>query len=345
MSPKKQLDNASLSNFCRQLTMIFKSGIYLEEGFKAMEEQNSIEEIDYEAILSELKSNPNLSRALESTNLFPVELIEMVQAGEQVGRLDQVFDQLTHYYRRQDETEKTLRDTLFIPFLLLCIMIVVIGVLAFYVLPIFVSVYESLGTGLSPLTTIMMNLGKGIAIVGFTLLIVLFVFILFTYLKSIRHPEKSSSITSLFLSLSPKLKDTINLARFTFIAQLLLRGGIETRSALTQSAASLHDGKTAAKLREIVSELKPGEGLPELLSKGEIYPPLLRSTISLALKTGKLDEVMGEISLYYEDEVQRVTNRFINRLEPTFVFGLSFLVGALLLSLMLPLISIMSSLG
>ncbi len=345
MSSIKTLDNATLSNFCRQLTMIFKSGIYLEEGFKAMEQQNPINEIDYKAILSELKNNPNLSHALESTQLFPTELIEMVQAGEQVGRLDQVFDQLTHYYRRQDETEKTLRDTLFIPFLLLCIMIVVIGVLAFYVLPIFVSVYESLGTGLSPITHIMMNLGKGIAIVGLVLLIGLLGFVIVTYVNSIRHPEKSNSITTLFLSLSPKLKDTVNLARFTFIAQLLLRGGIETRSALTQSAASLHDGETAVKLRKIISELKPGEGLPELLSRAQIYPPLLRSTITLALKTGKLDEVMGEISLYYEDEVQRVTDRFINRLEPTFVLSLSFLVGALLLSLMLPLISIMSSLG
>jgi type IV pilus assembly protein PilC len=161
----RALSADELSVFCAQLAMILKSGIPVAEGLSIM--HGDMQKTAGEAILADLNARVQaggpLHEALDGAGCFPKYMVDMVQIGSETGRLDEVMEQLSIYYEREEQIAKSVKSAVAYPLVMIVMMILVIGVLIVRVLPIFAQVFAQLGAEMSAFSVGVMNFGAASA--------------------------------------------------------------------------------------------------------------------------------------------------------------------------------------
>jgi type IV pilus assembly protein PilC len=341
MSTRRQHTDETLALFFTQLALIYDSGMDLRDGLDVLEHSQHVAMPD---LIARLKRTGKLSLALDDDPQFPQEAKLALHAAEVVGQEGQVAQHLANYYQRQDETKRFLRDILMLPVILITVLVLVMGVLSFVVVPVFEAVYQSLGGSVEPWVQTLVTLAKFSVIIA----LVLFGFIVLIVLKEALSAHWDTSHPSLIdrlLRYFPKLKAKTDLARFTFIAQLVLSAGLHPQEAMDLALAQVPAGSLKNTLVGSRKSLKPTSGLMDLLMASGVYPPLLQNTLAIAVKTGKTDQVMETVARKTQEDAEGRLMALLNRIEPILIVVLSAFVGIVLFSLIIPLIGIMSALG
>ena len=337
-----------ISLFCAQLALILKSGIPLQDGISAIGE--NITEPKAKKIIGQLQesvaSNTPFYQALKDSGVFPRYMVNMIEIGEKSGKLDNVMDALSVHYSREDQLKKSVRSAILYPFILVLMMSVVIGVLVIKVLPIFNQVFQDLGTEMSSFSTLIMNIGINVAKYAFIVILVLAVllFVAFLYSKT----QKGSVWFARFFSRfgpTKKLSARIASARFASVMSMMLSSGYDTDAALEMVPNIITNDVVSDKIAAARKDIAGGMSFAEAVTKAQLFPGIYSQMVSIGMKTGNMDSVMQKLADVYNEEVDRSINRAVSIIEPILVGILSIIIGAILLSVMLPLMGIMSSIG
>lgn len=156
------LSNKEAASFCSQMAMILKSGISSIEGVSIMLED--AKDADEKALLSRiydsLMQTGMFYESLEETGAFPSYLLQMVQIGEQTGRLDEVMNSLAEYYEKEANLAQTVKNAITYPLIMIVMMILVILVLVTKVMPVFNQVFRQLGTEMTGVSRAILSIGE-----------------------------------------------------------------------------------------------------------------------------------------------------------------------------------------
>jgi type IV pilus assembly protein PilC len=284
---------------------------------------------------------------MEQTERFPTYAVGLTSVGERTGRLEDALDALSRYYEARESQEQRLRSALTYPAILLLIMLVVIVVLLSQVLPVFNDVYASLGGQLTGVAGGLLVLGRWLDGVMPVLcgLLALAVVLLAAY--SISSPFRGW-VQSLWRKrrgdrgVSRKLND----AHTAQALAMGLRSGLSTEEALELAAQLLKDTPTAAqRCAQCRAKIEDGLGLAEALGETGVLPASACRLLSMGLRGGTGDAVMEEIARRLADEADLALESKAAKIEPTLVLITSLMVGIILLSVMLPLMHIMTAIG
>lgn len=343
MASTKLYDDETLFAFSTQLSLIYESGIPLSDGLTLLKSQNTV--LPMERLIEEVKRHGKLSKSLQDDPRFPYTFVQALSVAESIGQEDSVAKHLAHYYQRKHENRLFLKDILFMPLILLSILIVVMGVLSIAVLPIFEDVYSSLG-GTNPVwVDLILKVVQVVSFAGLALLALAIGWIIFIALRHKMDPSKQEDVIESLLRLFPESKYRADIARFSFITQLLLSSGIDNHQALKLAQDQVLPGKLLTQLKATSEHFNANEGLHELLQQAKIYPPLLQNTLELASKAGKLDITMEILSQKMQIEAENSLSATLNRIEPILVVALTIFVSTVLFSLIVPLLGVMSVIG
>lgn len=336
------------SLFCEQLSMILDSGLTLQEGLEAV-----VEEIDNhefkQAVLKmkeEISVGESFYHAASTVGIFDSYFLEMIQVGEKTGYLDQVMNQCAIYYNRIDSMQNKVKDALFYPTILLVMMILLMGILVIKILPIFREVLNSMGVDLSATSLVLMQVGQFLAQYGFIVLLIVVVIILIVYLYY-KVKFKNNAITEFLTAfpLTKKLMINIETSKVAFALSLLINSGMNLKESFASLHNLIHQSEMIKKINECSKLIEEGQDTMDVIVNSTILKPVYTKMIRLGLKSGKLDETMSKVAREYEIESTNSINKFLNAIEPIMMMSCVFIVGIILLSVMLPLMSIMSSLG
>ena len=156
------LSNTEIAAFCSQTAMILRSGISSIEGISIMLEdsQNADEKELLSAVNDTLMQTGNLTQALEDTHAYPDYMISMVRIGEQTGRLDDVMDSLAVYYEKEDSLAESIKSAVTYPLIMIVMMLLVILLLIMKVMPVFNQVFIQLGSSMSGISLVILNIGQ-----------------------------------------------------------------------------------------------------------------------------------------------------------------------------------------
>jgi len=346
---KKVLANAYLSVFCAELAMLLDAGLTVSDSFHVLKDDESSKEGAelFQVLIDYLESGMPFSLALKESSVFPKYMIHMVTIGEKTGRLVETLRALSEYYERQVRLSVTIKNSVLYPAILLILMVVVVLVLIVQVLPIFNDVFARLGTQMSPLATTLMNFGEwlgGAAIVIAIIFALIFIFIALIALL----PNLRTSLKNAFANKwgGSGVLGKIASSRFIFAMRLALASGLDTQDAL-DLAANLSGGSRSIdekhqKCNELIDS---GTPLHEALIKSGILSAQDGKMLSIGTRSGKTDEAMSEIARRSDLDVTDSIDSIVSKIEPTLVIISSVIVGVILLSVMLPLISIMTAIG
>lgn len=342
----KAFSNMELSSFCGQIALILKSGISSMEGITIMLEDAAAgdEKTVLEQLLSNMQETGSLYQALESSGCFPSYMLHMVEIGEETGTLDEVMGALQNHYEREDTIIKSIRSSITYPMIMTGMMAVVVIILLVKVLPIFNQVFIQLGTEMSGFSRVLMNIGTAINRYS-----VVFIVILVLLAAFIFYGTRTGSGKKLFKSLGYKIKFTRTIyeqmaaCRFASGMALTLGSGLNPERSMELVASLNDDPVFRQKIEKCQNHINEGAELTEALLTSGMFTGVYARMASIGSKTGSMDQVMEQIAGLYQDEIDTRMNNLLAVLEPTLVVLLSLIVGVILLSVMLPLMGIMSS--
>ncbi|WP_270844768.1 type II secretion system F family protein [Thomasclavelia ramosa] len=332
--------------FCNQMAMILESGFSLNQGVTMVYEE--MDDKNIKGVLQEvakyLDEQVSFSEAIDLTKAFDDYMVNLVKVGETSGNLDDVMQSLSEYYARIDDITNKLKQALTYPIILIIMMVVVVGIIVFKVLPIFKDVLNGLGSDLSSYANSFMEFGQIFSLICFAVLLVLVIVIIAGYLyQRITHVNVLSNVVQKSF-LTRKLSRALNKAQITYALSLFISSGYDLQEAMKFVPKLVDDKQLRANLEKCNEDLRNGDSFVEVIKKYQIYQGMQLNMIQVGFKTGQVDIIMKQLSNSFQEEVSRAIDQFLNIIEPTIVTLLSLVVGIVLMSVMLPLISIMSSL-
>ena len=326
---KNKLTARELSSFCGQMGMLLHSGISTAEGLHILcdESKTDADRQILTPLIRSVEENGSLSRALDESGVFPSSMTAYVRTGEETGCLDEIMESLSSHYEQEEEISGQIRSAVTYPLLMLGMMAVVILVLLIKVLPVFQQVFNQMGMEMNGVSRGLLNAGNVISRYSSVFLIlaaVLISCILFFSLTEKGHSQLR--------------KMDIHLPFFREIPVAM------DYSRLTQGLSKdlISQPVILERLRKASSILDSGETFSRALTESGLFGGMEGRLITISFYSGSSDETFRRLSRQYTEKSIDLISQAVSIVEPTIVILLSLLVGLVLLSVMMPLLGILS---
>lgn len=346
MKNQRILSNSEVSAFCGQLSLIVKAGISLQEGLLIMAEDDKGGrggEI-IEKLTEVMEAGGSFAMALKESGEFPGYMVAMVEIGETAGKLDEVLESLRAYYERNDAISRNIRSSVIYPSVMIVMMVAVILVIIIQVLPVFQQVFEQLGGEMSQFAQGLMGFGGIIS--QYAVWIVAVLAVLIAAVVLFRMTKKGKAFLSAVGGrIFRRLSRAVDSGRFASGMALMLSSGLDLDQSLEMTERLMEHPGTKKKIQQMKERMDGGMNFAEAAVETGLFSALHSKMLKIGQQTGSMDTVMHQIAGQYEEEVDRRLSALISALEPTLVAVLSLIVGMILLSVMLPLMGIMSAIG
>lgn len=331
-----------------ELELILSGGLGIADGLEIIETQSEDEKV--KRILHQVReyffAQGDLYQALKTTQAFDAYMEHMVRIGEISGHLEQVMKELVRYYEREEELRRQIKEALSYPLVLIVMMALITGVMVGKVLPVFQGVLESIGAQFSSFSSAMMNAAILLATIAFgSVLVVLLLFAGTLLYSRVKKNSRLLRAALAWFPLTRKLYHDMSLARMTFAFSLFSASGYPLKEALPIVDDTLTHPQLKEKLQRLQEHMEQGEAFDEAMLAVGLYQGMHASMLAVGVRSGHQEEVLQKLGSLYEEESEAATQHFLNIIEPTMIALLSFLVGMILLSIMLPLMGIMSTLS
>ena len=346
---RKTLSTAYLSAFCLEVSLFLHAGFSISDGLHMLrdDDNDSFSKSLMDNLFIASEEGKLFSEAIEEAGVFPAYMLEMIVLAEKTGKLESTMHSLSEYYERQTRLSASIRSAVFYPVILIIIMMIVIAVIVVKVLPIFNDVFNQMGTQMSVFALNIMAFGQALSGASTAIFIIIGILLVVGIL--------AYAVQSVRLSLASFFKNTfggkgifqrIGAARFAFAMAMAIESGIDADDSISMAAKVTDGGNailaSAAKCKQLLDE---GAKLGDALTQSGIFASRHNRLLSLAQQTGSLPEVMDTIAQRSEETIRDEIDSLISKIEPTLVILTSVIVGIILLSVMLPLVSIMSTIG
>lgn len=345
-----KFSSSELSFFCMQIALILKSGMLVSEGIDSMyndSEDGNIKEA-LGILKDELANRVPLYTAMEKSGCFPSYVINMSQIGSLTGSLENVMKSLSDYYDREEYIKIKIKNSIFYPSMLFVMMSFVIILLVTKIFPVFENMISELGGELSSEASVLMSFSTGIIAGKFTMGFVVIMLILILGIYVLLKTKKGKIFLSNFLEhffFTKSIIKKITAYRFTSSMSLLLSSGINIDKSINILLDIVEDSTLRNKIEICCKSMEDGENFIESISKLSLFSNMHLQMLNMGQRIGEIDNVMVKLTNIYENEAEQALNNSVALIEPVLVGVLSIVIGFILISVMLPLMNIMSSIG
>ncbi len=336
-----------LAVFCRQFYTMINAGVTIIKCLDILQQQTenkklrSVIKVVYESV----QKGATLSEALKQhREAFPELLIHMVEAGEASGSLDNILERMAIHFEKENKVRNKIKSAMIYPIVLSIMATVVVIFLLAFVMPIFVGMFASSGTGLPLPTRIILALSNIIRDYWYVILAVsicMFYFIK-RYIKSetgrlvwdrmkLRNPVVGGSVRKIVTS------------RFTRTLSTLLSSGMPLLQAL-EVVSRVVGNKVATKgILTAREEMRRGMDLAGPIKKIGLFPPMVDSMIRIGEESGTLDEILDKTANFYDDEVEVALQRLVALIEPLMIVIMAGIIGFIVISMAMPMFDMMKT--
>lgn len=344
----KQLSKMEIAGFCEQMSMIIKAGITPKDGLELMlsDSNDKASKEVIESLLETSRQGETFSTCVRNSGYFPEYVIRMIQLGEETGTLDDVLDSLNHYYEHEEIISDNIRSAISYPIVMVVMMMFIIIILVSKVLPLFNQVFTMLGAEMDGIGSKLLSIGESIQSYSFGITIGLFAILILILLIMRTKPGKK--IWTAFLVSFPATRGfqrDIAYGRFARGMALALSSGIRIYTAIDLVDEIIENDFVRNQVENLKTYIIDGMTFAEALKASGIFSNLYSRMVYIGVKSGNTDVVLDKIAGLYEEDTDRRLANFISVIEPTLVISLSVVVGLILLSVILPLLGVMSGLG
>lgn len=327
--------------FSRQMYSLMKAGIPIIRAIKSLAESTGsvrLREVMV-ALASELENGRSLSVAMANhPKVFSRLIVSLVHVGENTGRLDEAFLQLTFYFEQELETRKQIKQATRYPIFVLFALVVAMVVLNIFVIPQFANMFARFNAEL-PWSTQLLLASSTFFITFWPLLLVLLIALIIGISFYLQTPAGRLRWGRWKLKV-PIIGSIINratLGRFARSFSMMLKAGVPITTALSLVAEAVDNDYLGDKIREMRRSIERGESLLRVSQQSEMFTDLVLQMVSVGEETGQMDEMLTEVAGFYEREVAFDLKSLTAKIEPILIVIVAAMVLLLALGIFTPM--------
>jgi len=345
---RKKIGNKELLLFNQELLVLLKAGLPILQALDTILEsgEGKLNEI-LSAIREDVKGGMAFSNAFEKyPRVFPHLYIASIQAGERTGDLPQTIRRYIAFLKRTEGFRGKIVAALFYPAILITVAALAVSMLLIYVVPTFSAIYADSGAAL-PLPTQML-----INFTGFLRhYLLLFIAIAVVCISMFRRwgETETGRYTIDGLKIRTPLLGAMAtryaVAGFTRTLGTVLGSGIPIVEALRMSVGTLNNKVLERGLLSAVIRVEEGSRLSTALESIKLMPPLALRMLSVGETTGSLEDMLADISDYFEEEIERNLHVLTTAIEPAIMIVMGVVIGVIIITMYLPIFKIANTVG
>jgi type IV pilus assembly protein PilC len=339
---KGSVTRRDLIAFCFDLEQISRSGIPLIEGLRDL--RNGSENPRFREILSsvleDIEGGKMMSQGLAAfPQVFTPVFVSLIRAGEQAGRLTEVFESLGNALKWQDELIAQTRKLLMYPSMVLVVVLGVVVFLLVYLVPQVVTLLKTMGLQLPLQTRILIALSNFVVNYWYVCLL-LPVAAVTAGVAVVRSNPKAQyyfDYIKLRMPVTGAILQKIILARFANFFALMYQSGITILDAIKTSEDIVGNQVIADGLRRAGQQISAGESLSEAFQNLGLFPPLVIRMMRVGENTGALDTALLNINYFYTRDVRESIDKALKLLEPMMTLVLGMILALILFAVLTPI--------
>jgi len=347
---RRRVGLKDLSIFCRQFATMINAGVSLVRCLDVLEQQTNsvnLKEIIRE-IQSEVEGGATLSRSMaQYPRVFSNLAIGLVRAGEVGGVLDETLDRLAGFLEKDMELRRKVKSAMTYPVLVLIVAVGIVLFLVTFILPKFINLFKELGVQEFPLPTLLLMKASHFMTSKWWICLIVLVlsWIGIGRIKATKTGKRYYDIIKLKVPVFGSLNHKIAVARFARTLSTLLSSGVPILQAMETVAGTVDNAVISEAILLSRTAIREGDTIGDPLAQSRMFPPMVVQMIAIGEETGQLDSMLSKVADFYEGEVESSLESLTAALEPVMIVMLGFIVGFIVISMFLPLISIIGSLS
>ncbi|HZT66338.1 MAG TPA: type II secretion system F family protein [Acidimicrobiales bacterium] len=330
--------------FARQFATMINSGLTLVRSLGILSEQTENKALA--KVIGELRGDiekgSSLSVALgKHPKIFTPLFVSMVRSGEVSGSLDEVLLTLATTIESQVELRRRVKSAMTYPAMVMVLISIIFTAMLIFVVPQFKSMYAALG-GTLPLPTRILLTVSNIFVHTFYLVVLVVGGAFYAFRRWIKT-KKGREIYDTVALKAPVFGGLVHktaLARFSRTLSSLVRTGVPILESLEIVKDTCGNAVVAAAVIDCQDAVRRGEPLARPLSQHEVIPPMVTQMISVGEESGALDTMLGKVADFYDQEVAATVEALTSLIEPLLVAVMGVAVGAMVISLYMPMFNI-----
>jgi type IV pilus assembly protein PilC len=338
-----------LAVFFRQFSVMIDAGLPLVQCLEilAANQENQVFQKCLTGVRTTVEGGSTLSNAMRQyPKIFDELTTNMIEAGEAGGILDTILQRLAAYVEKNVKLRTAVKSALIYPTSVITIACLIVGLLLKFVVPIFANMFSSMGVDLPLPTAIVIGLSRFVG--RFWWLFILAAIIAVVAIKQIRRDAKGRYMLDNLLLHLPVLGPVLRkiaVARFTRTLGTLITSGVPILEGLAITAKTSGNAVLEEALMKVRKSVEEGRTIVDPLKESNVFPNMVTQMIGVGEATGAMDAMLQKIADFYEDEVDAATKNLLTLLEPIMIGFLGVVVGGIVISLYLPLFSMVAKLA
>ncbi len=343
-----KVKRTELITFFRQFSVMIKASIPISASLNALKKQGYTKAFKkvLDEVYLDVQSGVLLSEAFaKHKKVFPDFFTKMVAIGEVTGSLDTVLSNMADYYENDRKIRNKVKSAMTYPIILLILIFAVLIFITMFILPQFESMINELGGNVPYLTQVVMGISlfmrnNFLMVFGSIALVVL---LLVLFFKKTSKGRYALDYIKLYLPFIGSVNKYLVTSRFSKAFIILLNSGMNMSDCLDNLLKMLDNQVFKQKFKYSVEEVKRGRRIAQSIGNIKLFPQMLIEMIDVGEKSGNIEEVLLSTSAYFDECVEQSITKATAALEPIMIVLLGGIVAIVILSVLLPMISLMQS--
>jgi type IV pilus assembly protein PilC len=333
--------------FTRQFSTMINAGLPLVQALTILADQTdnkALAEITRKVVF-DVESGHTVADALaKHPKAFTGLYVNMVSAGEAGGILDTILMRLATFLEKNDKLVRKVKGAMIYPSVIMAVAAIAVVTLLLFVIPVFESMFASVGQTLPMPTRIVIGASKFLHAYWWLLLAV-GIGGFYAFKKYYASSGGKLVIDRIMLHF-PVLGDVLRksaVSRFTRTLGTLISSGVSILEGLEITAKTAGNRVIQDAIMASRASIAGGDTIAAPLQKSKVFPPMVISMISVGEQTGGLDEMLTKIAEFYDDEVDAAVSNLLSLLEPVMIVFLGVIVGGMVVAMYLPIFDMINA--
>jgi len=346
---KERVALKELCVYSRQLSVLIDADLPLIQGLGMLAQQTKNKY--FKSVITQVRRDVEAGATLNQAKkkfpkVFDDLYCNLVASGEQSGSLDVMLRRLAEYQERIVKLRAQVKQAMTYPIAIFVFSIIVTIFMLWKVVPIFSGIFNELGADMPLLSKIMLAASNFIQSYIFYMIagFIGFVF-LYRYFKKTPPGRKAVDTASLKMPLFGKLIEKVALSRVTRTLSTLLSGGVPMMESLKITSSTAGNVLLESRIMASRAQVAEGTNLTDAFRDAAQFPLMLTQMVGVGEATGTLDAMLSKLADFYDDEVEATVGGLLSILEPILLIFVGSLIGTIVISMYLPVFSLISQFG
>ena len=342
---RKSFNDQDVYNMARELSTLQRSGIRIDQAFELLIRSTTKKDLQdiLSLALADIKAGRGVGQAFDNTGRFNPLVISMINVGEAVGDLQSAFENIAQYVKFQIQLKAEIRNTMTYPIFLVFASIITFIFIFNFIVPRFFSIFGANTSALPVPAKILYTMSGWFTFTNIGIIIGLGV-ALFVAKKFYPSKVKLPNLDSYLIRI-PVVGSLIlhlELSRFFYSMYCMLQSGVVFITALKMSASIIQNERIRGPVASLVGQIKEGKKIADVFSQVQLLPEIVPNMLRVGEESGSLKEIFFELYQIFDERFKNSIKRALSLLEPIIIIVMGLVVGFIVITLILTVMSVSS---